>query len=597
MCGINGFNSPDAALIGKMNAAIRHRGPDFAGVHMDGEVSLGHVLLSIRSDPGLSRQPFHEEGSPWWLLFNGQLYNTAQIKAELGPELRDEELDTRLLYRMIRKHGWGFAPKVHGMWAVALYHEGEKSLRLYRDPSGQKPLYYYHKGRTFAFSSEIKGILALSGVDAATDPEGVELAARMGYIPGHKTLFRHIRKVNLSEEVAFDLASGKLTRRYFRAELSGYYSGDAAADFENLVDEHLQSKRKVSINLSGGMDSSLILHEMCKKGFAVDSYTTRFETDDPYYNQDADLAARLSKDYGTAHHELLITRKDFLDVFAEAYRTVEEPNYNNSVPHLYLMFRREGIRGDGHRVLLSGDGGDEVFAGYPHYLLSARLAARAKARGTFLFNLRQFLRRREWVDYGDVSERWLSLRAFGETRLKRSSFDAKGYVRALAGDYIDLYDVRGTEILKTMLVDRAVWLGAENFLRSDKLTMSQSFELRSPLSYMPFREAMDRSVPEEMYHGEDGNKLFLRNLYRGKLPAYITDRKDKTGWRSPTKAWYGKEFRDLFLDILKTADQGESQVDWKALIRDVETAEKWPGKTINLYLSLAILKQSFRLSF
>lgn len=126
--------------------------------------------------------------------------------------------------------------------------------------------------------------------------------------------------------------------------------------------------------------------------------------------------------------------------------------------------------------------------------------------------------------------------------------------------------------------------------------MSQSMELRSPLSYMPFREAIDRSIPEKMYHSEESNKMFLREQYRGKLPGYIVDRTQKTGWRSPLKVWYDKQFKDLFLDILKDVDKTESIVDWKVIKGQVETStKKWPGKNINLYLSLAILKKEFGL--
>lgn len=595
MCGLNGFSFRDADLVGKMNRAIRHRGPDFAGTFLDEHVSLGHVLLSIRGDTDVSGQPFRDAGSPWVLLFNGQLYNTSQIKSRIDPAFKDEELDTRLLYELIKKSGWDFVRDIHGMFSIALYNADEGVIRLYRDPSGQKPLYYYCKDSVFLFSSEIKGILAYDRTDREMDPEAVDLTAAVGYIPGEKTLFRHIKKVNLSEEIAFDLRSQRLERRYFKSELGDYYHGDMGKTFETLIDEHLQSKRKVSINLSGGLDSSLILHEMCKKGFAVDSYTTSFESDDEYYNQDAVLARRLSKDYGTNHHEILIRKQDFLDAFTEAYRAIEEPNYNNSIPHLYLLFKREGIHGDGNRVVLSGDGGDELFAGYPHHLLSHRMRRKAAWMTPFLYNRYFKLRWKRDFQFQSVPEMWYFLRAFGSQYIKSRHMDPKAYVRGLADAYTALYKVKDSQIYETMLVDRVVWLGAENFIRSDKLAMSQSLELRSPLSYMPFREAVDRSIPEKKYHDKDWNKVFLREQYRGKLPGYIVDRKQKTGWRSPSKVWYDAKFKDLFLGILNDAEKTESIVDWAFLRKQVETAPKWPGKNINLYLSLGILKKEYGL--
>jgi asparagine synthase (glutamine-hydrolysing) len=136
MCGINGLNRRNPALIEKMNLAIRHRGPDYAGIYLDESASLGHVLLSIRDDPDKSKQPFFDQGSPWILLFNGQLYNTAQIKSQLDASMKHEDLDTRLLYELIKKYGWDFVNRVHGMYAIALYNSQEQQIRLYRDPSG-----------------------------------------------------------------------------------------------------------------------------------------------------------------------------------------------------------------------------------------------------------------------------------------------------------------------------------------------------------------------------------------------------------------------------------------------------------------------------
>lgn len=596
MCGVNGVNTRDLSLVESMNRAIRHRGPDYAGTFVDDSASLGHVLLSIRGVPDASRQPFHDPGSDWVLLFNGQLYNTAQLKARLGPEMAEEELDTRLLYETIKRDGWGFAPKVHGMFAIALYNTRLREIRLYRDPSGQKPLYYYLKDGRFAFSSEIKGILACPFVDRETDREAAEVALCLGYIPGDRTLFRHIRKVDLSQEVIFRLDDRSVEARSFRSELDGYYPAGDEEAFQLLIDEHLQSKRKVSLNLSGGLDSSLILHEMSRKGAKVDTYTTAFEVEGGNYNHDAQLARRLSKDYGTNHHELMIRKADFLDAFGEAYRAVEEPNYNNSIPHLYLLFKHEGIRGDGNRVVLSGDGGDEIFAGYPHHQMCRRVDRIHRFVPAFLHNRLISRRTGEDFDLRNVPERWYYFRRMGRpwTRLPVQA-NVRGYVRRFAEEYIRLYGVKDCNMQKTMLVDRSIWLAGENFLRSDKLGMANSMELRSPLSYMPFREAMDRRIPESMYHGKQANKLFLRNHYRDKLPMYIVDRTEKTGWRSPIQVWYDASYRDRFLDILDQADGPDSLVDWKAVSRRVREHSQWPGRKINLYLSLALLKKEFKL--
>lgn len=179
MCGINGFNFVSPQLIQTMNEKLAHRGPDYSGTYVDEQVSLGHTLLSIRGEPERSQQPFKkEESSPWVLLFNGQIYNVDQIKSRfLDPAFQDEELDTAILFQLIEKRGWDFIDHIHGMFAIALYHRKENQIRLYRDPTGQKALYYYWKGAEFIFSSEIKGILAHPTVSAETDFKGVTIAA------------------------------------------------------------------------------------------------------------------------------------------------------------------------------------------------------------------------------------------------------------------------------------------------------------------------------------------------------------------------------------------------------------------------------------
>ena len=597
MCGINGFIGADEGLLAKMNGALAHRGPDFAGTFCDGRLSLGHALLSIREVSDLSKQPVREDGSPWVLAFNGQLYNTQELKTWLGPAFRDVDLDTTLLYAAIRRDGWNFVTRIHGMYAIALYHAQEGIVRLYRDPSGQKLLYYYYKEGRFIWSSEIKAILAHPGIDRTPDEEAVAIAASLGYIPGEKTLFKHIKKLNLSQRVSFDLRSKELSVETFSESPVDYFPEDGDRAFRLLIEEHVQSKQPVAINLSGGLDSSLLVHEMAQLGHRIHTYTTRFSDCDPKFNRDADLAARLANDYGATHTEVEVTKETFFQNFAEAYQLVEEPNYNISLPAYLQIAKREGANGDRNRVILSGDGGDELFAGYPHYKESRRLDRLQLLLTPWPLNALKNRHSRFKYRYERMDDRWLAFRAFTKRFLHGPSADLGAYLRETVDPFLRAQDVKKDSVHQLMLRDRILWLGGENFIRSDKLFMSQSLELRSPLAYHPFRRHWDaRLAPKEYVERGSVNKPFLRAQYLGKLPDYIVKREDKTGWRSPIATWYDARFRDLFIETIASMERHGALVDWKAAKGFFAARQDWPGKTAHLYVSLALLAKDYGLA-
>lgn len=596
MCGINGFRGVNSNLLDSMNQKIAHRGPDYSGAFIGDSVSLGHNLLSIREVSNLSKQPYRKDGSPWILLFNGQLYNTTALKKDLGPVYQNVDLDTALLFGIIEKCGWDFTPKIQGMFSIALYNKVENVIRLYRDTSGQKLLYYYHKNDQFIFSSEIKSILVHKNIDRDVDSEAVLLAVSLGYIPGGNTLFKHIKKTNLGEVISVDLKTNTLTKSYFKTDASGYYEGSTNV-FEDLVKEHLQSKQRVALNLSGGLDSSLLLHEMSKAGHSMYTYTNHFTDCGESYNTDALLARRLAKDYGSEHTEIQITKESFLKNFTESYKTIEEPNYNISLPAYLQTAKVEGVNGDKNRVILSGDGGDEVFGGYSYYLKSSDISAQAKMFTPFFYNLVKNHRAKTSYDFSNAPDRWMYFKDFYFKAILHGSTTKNqlAEVRHIVDEFTENFSQKKGALYETMLMDRVLWLGGENFIRSDKLYMSQSLELRSPLSYHPFRVHFDKLLTEKDYINKRSNKLFLRAYYKDKLPSYITARVDKSGWTSPIKEWYDGEYKQLFLDIISEVQSNDSIIDWKKVKTKIEKSSTWPGKYIHLYLSLAILAKEFNI--
>jgi asparagine synthase (glutamine-hydrolysing) len=602
MCGINGFTANDKIKIEKMNKALEHRGPDYAGIYLDQDVSFGHLLLSIRADNTVSKQPY-KDNPDWVLLFNGQIYNTEFIKKtylqdiHIDPE--HKELDTYILYKLIEKYGWDFISKIHGMFAIALYHVPEKKLRLYRDPSGQKLLYYALDKKTFVFSSEIKGLIDY-GIIPEADAEAISFAATVGYMLGEKTILKGVSKLEPSQCVTYDVKAGTVEKTWFKSESDNYYPDNVDDAFQQLIVEHLQSKQKIALNLSGGLDSSALLYEMSRAGHSIHSYTTFFNIDgsaeqSKKYNTDAVLAKRLAEDFKAIHTEITVSKKEYIENFIESYACIEEPNYNISLPVYLLTAKTEGIHGAGNRVVLSGDGGDELFGGYPSYLESQKIQSKINKVTPVLYNFIRWLRDGSYFNYANAGERWYTMKQL-PTKLKQPENKAayRKYVTQALKHYFDIYKIKSDPVYELMLVDRVIWLASENFIRSDKLYMSQSMEMRCPLSYHPFRMYIDKKLTANDYISESENKIFMRKHYEGKLPDYIVHRPEKTGWRAPVDIWYDQEVKNMFLSIIGNR-QGEI-VDWDGVRALIAEKESWPGKVVHFYLSLALLADRYKLT-
>lgn len=570
-----------------MNSVTAHRGPDFAGSYTNDGIALGHRLLSIRETADASKQPITKPGSPWVLIFNGQIYNTKELSKKFNIPYHD--LDTTMIFDLIEKTGWEFARHIQGMFAIAVYNENEKILRLYRDQSGQKQIYYAPMPGMFVFSSEIKALLS-AGIRAQTSIEGLQMAGALGYIPGNLTLLKEIYKLDAGEVVTVK-SDGAYERAYFESD-TNRFSGEPKAVMEELVLEHLASKQKVALNLSGGMDSSILLHEMKTAGHELITYTTSFADAGEAFNDDAEIARKLSKDYGTAHTEIEITKEIYLNNFIQSYELIEEPNYNISLPTYLEVAKREGVHGDGNRVILSGDGGDELFGGYPYYARSARYERLMGQITPLAFNLGKWMRSGAYWDYGNPVERWLAFKYFNFSGFSRDAGFVKTHLKEIAS-------ARGFSlndpVRSQMILDRAFWMPGENFIRSDKLYMSETLEMRSPLAYEPLRAYFDARLKTEDYTADGGNKRFLRKLYAGILPDYVTKREAKTGWRSPVRPWYDKKFKDMFLSVLSDAPKG-GMIDWNKIKKEVEAVDSWPGKYFFLYISLAILSKKYKIT-
>ena len=521
MCGIHGFTWKDTGgEAQKMIDAARHRGPDGCGVWRGERITLAHNLLAIADDPDNSRQPW--VSGDLVVVFNGEIYNHLDLRKRFTYPWQGQS-DTETLAAGLAIEGADFLKRCDGMFALAAYNRTTAELIMARDANGAKPLYYCHIGTGMAFSSEIRSLLAI-GSPRKVSREGFRHFYHSGLVAGPLTVFEGIRKLLPGQVCSVNLA----TRAFSTWNLNdsppvpdrdpvGMSDPQLAEEIRLRLVESvrlcLSGHRKAALFLSGGMDSTAVLDACCQLGVKLDTYTTRFQL--PHgkcrHNDDAHAARDTAAKYGVSNYQVLVTEKAWVADFERAVEALEEPRQGKSFAAYLATNRRMSI--DGVVVTFSGDGGDELWAGYKHQignpysikLLSLR-PTKALPDPTLLMTLG------EQIEYMDS---WLP----------------RG---GLTGDLLN--DFMYAERLHTL---------AEDFLvRNDKLGMAFGMEARFPMLCRPFL-SLACAVPgsrKSSYLKSAGpdwdlkNKHLLRLAYKGVLPAEVTD-KPKTGWRAPTDDW------------------------------------------------------------
>lgn len=556
MCGINGFNLNDRKLLEKMNQATQHRGPDGTGVFIDDHISIGHNLLAIVEKPERSGQPMVSPDRRFVLAYNGEIYNYRGLRSELEAlgEKFDTDSDTEVILRGLALDGTSFLKKLDGMFALALYDKEKGRIVLARDRAGMKPLYYYCRNGRLAFSSEIRALLFHTA--AVADLDAVCSYFVLGYVPGPSTMFAGISKVCPGQYLDVDLKSGNIETKW----LGRISESVTSAEFDptsframigSSVDAHTMGLRPFGLYLSGGLDSTVILHELIRHGSGpVKTYTTRFDTNNEELNEDAEAAKRLCGDYNIEHHEFLVQETDFLEALGMTIETLEEPRYNFSVAAYWLLARQAS---KDVTVLLNGSGGDELFLGYDRYLESKKISSRYERFPSQLVNLwytLNALRKKEirpghFLKLDTAMNRWIFLNKVTPFLPPEIFYFANSF---------DLVDLAGR--LKTMEdpaigdplsdrenalaeLDRLFWLADEEFLRTDKIAMHFGMEGRFPFmanDLMRFANAV--SSDRKMSGGR--TKALVKDSYRNSLPDYIINKK-KTGWYAPVAEWMSSD--------------------------------------------------------
>lgn len=577
MCGICGkfnFDPQDVIrpeLIQAMANTIVHRGPDDEGFYVHGPVGLGFRRLSIIDLSG-GHQPLSNEDDSLWIVFNGEIYNYEELRNDLlqrGHRFKTKS-DTEVIVHLYEEFGDRCVEKLRGMFAFAIWDSRQKSLFIARDRVGIKPLYYYVSRNCLIFASEIKAILVDQQVKREVSPAMVDRFLTFYYTPGEETLLKGIRKLSPgSYMVAKD---GKVRVQSYwdlHFEPSNLSLAEAEEQLMTLLEEsvkiHMIADVPVGFLLSGGVDSSAMLGlAVGKTDKPLSSYTIGFSEaniadERPY----AKLAAQR---YGSSHHETTISSKDFLDFLPRYVWHMEEPVCEPPAVALHYVSK---LARNYVKVLISGEGGDEAFAGYPNYrnLLWLERAKNAAGPARPLLSvgislLGQMLGSRRISRYAPLVNAPLESYYFSRTSSPFQFFNQQ-YANLYSPDFMHkVSKTTSVEVIKKyfgngagsdrvnqmLYVDTKTWLTDDLLIKADKITMANSIELRVPLLDHKLLE-FAASLPGNYKVRGLETKYIAKKALQKKVPREIIERK-KAGFPVPYDAWLRGELKEWLSGVL-----------------------------------------------
>ena len=582
MCGIYGYISSRGGIqpeiLRRMGDTLRHRGPDDEGEWIQHSeelaVALGHKRLSIIDLTSAAKQPISDEDGKIWLTYNGEIYNFRELRSELAAKGHTfkSTSDGEVIVHLYEELGAACLERLKGMFAFALWDETQQSLFLARDRIGKKPLHYAIYDGGIAFASEIKALLKHPKVVKEIDLSALNKYLTFEYVPAPATIFKSIKKLEPGHYLSYQNGKSEI-KKYWDIPLADYPIGFKTEDeyaeelrdiLERAVRSRLVADVPVGVFLSGGIDSGVIAALAAKADRKIECFSIGF--DEPSFDESSH-AKSIAKALGLNHRLKIFNTREMLDNLDELPNFLDEPLADASILPSYLLSK---VASERLKVALSGDGGDELFAGYPTYqahriityydLLPETLKNSVKALAAWLpvshgnistdFKIKQFLR---GAGVSPEIRFFMWMGSFTESEKKGLLSSDLRAALAQENTYEDVFAyIRESGLNKDL--ERILYLSMKLYLQDDILVkvdraaMANGLEVRCPLLDQELVEFACRLPMQYKLHGLK-TKYLLKKAAAGILPDAIIQRKKK-GFGIPISKWLTNELKSYMLDYL-----------------------------------------------
>jgi len=565
MCGIAGFietrpPGPSRDRIERMTELLRHRGPDDAGVAIIGPAALGHRRLSIIDLSAAGHQPMTDDIGDLYIVFNGEIYNFAEVRRELeshGERFRSRS-DTEVILKSYRRWGPSFLTRLNGMFAFAIWDSRRRSLFAARDRLGEKPFFYRRTAGGLAFASELKALLADPEMDRRIDVAALDEFLTFGYIAAPRSILQGVSKLLPGEYVTYENDRIE-TRRYWELPVASTHATESMECsleqldklFRDAVRLRLVSDVPVGAFLSGGLDSSAVVAMMAQVATGtVNTYTIGFEERGFSEIEDARVVAR---HFGTNHHEYSV-RADAVSILPDLVWHLDEPFGDSSAVPSYYVAK---MAAQDVKVVLSGDGGDELFAGYTRYrdALKPRpwrwipRSVRRRWIGSFATRLPlEWPGRNRLYEMGhmpeDSSPEQIGIYPYIKERIYSPSLH-DALASAKGESAVGLAEIGAPRTMdrlsRLQYVDTRRYLPDDILVKVDRMTMAHGLESRAPLLDHVLVDYV-ASLPPEWKLRNGVTKYLFRRMAARYLPPSVLDKK-KQGFGIPKAKWFRSDLR------------------------------------------------------
>jgi asparagine synthase (glutamine-hydrolysing) len=573
MCGICGIvnfevaKKIDSVELSRMATSIRHRGPDDEGFYISGNTGLGFRRLSI-IDLKTGHQPLCNEDQSIWIVFNGEIYNFRELRDQLERKghIFKSGSDTEAIVHLYEEYGEDCVQQLRGMFAFAIFDEKNRKLFCARDRFGIKPFYYYVDEHKFVFASELKSILQIKGVAATMDLRSLDSYLTSGYVVGDNTIYANIKKLAPAHTLTLTRKgrSNPTISQYWKIAFAPDYSKTEAQWAEQIettltdsVRSHLVSDVPLGAFLSGGIDSSSVVALMSKLSSSpVKTFSIGFT--DPKYNE-LQFAREIAKRYGTEHHEQVV-EPESIDLLKKLVAAYDQPFADYSaIPTYYVSkLARSHVS-----VVMSGDGGDELFAGYPDYAKMCRINRYSVTPK--LFNqlvwgginkaLPQYMKGKG-ITYllskrSGTAPAYLGVWTQPERKCLYTDEVARELRHYASESYKEnlINNSSSTEYLSTLQeLDLRTYLVDDILTKVDIASMQHSLEVRVPILDHKFAELSFR-IPSGLKLNQRRGKYIFKQAMTKYLPDSILKHK-KQGFTVPLDVWFRGDLHEYVADRL-----------------------------------------------